>query len=133
MAQEDAMVVRSAPVAQVALGIQHVVRTIRNFFVGTRNAKCYGLTQLYDLCTSSLFQVVYPRPEELESAQVSLTAGDRRWLPRLAPSSSAAKPAITCDPDEVALWSWTSIACCVNVTNCTTAFKKKVTQSNTHT
>ena len=67
------MVVRSAPVAQVALGIQHVVRTIRNFLVGTPNAKSYGLTQLYDLCISSLFQVVYPRPEELESAQVSLT------------------------------------------------------------
>ena len=74
------MVVRSAPVAQVALGIQHVVRTIRNFLVGTPNAKSYGLTQLYDLCISSLFQVVYPRPEELESAQVSLTE-----LPRYEP------------------------------------------------
>ena len=76
------MVVRSAPVAQVALGIQHVVRTIRNFLVNPPNAGSYDLTQLYDLCISSLFQVVYPRPEELESAQVSLTEL-RRYEPRL--------------------------------------------------
>ena len=83
MTQEDAVIVRPAPVGRVALGIMHVARTIRNFLVNPPNAGSYDLTQLYDLCISSLFQIVYPRPESLERTRVAwgkLRRGEPRLL-----------------------------------------------------
>ena len=72
MAQEDAVVVRPAPVARLALAILPVVRTIRNFLVNPPNQGSWDLTVLYDFCMSSLFQVVYPHPEGIERAMVAL-------------------------------------------------------------
>ena len=70
MAQRGAVVVRPEPVARVALGIMRVVRTIRNFLVAPWPMT--DLTGLYDLCISSLFQVVYHPPEGLERATAAL-------------------------------------------------------------
>ena len=82
MAQEDAVVVRPAPVARLALAILPVVRTIRNFLVNPPNQGSWDLTVLYDFCMSSLFQVVYPHPEGIERATVALREL-RRAEPRL--------------------------------------------------
>ena len=73
MAQRGAVVVRPEPAARVALRIKHVLRTIRNFMVNPPRTGQYDLTELYDLCISSLLQVVYHRREELETGQASLT------------------------------------------------------------
>ena len=74
------MVVRPEPAARVALGIMRVVRTIRNFLVAP--FPMTDLTGLYDLCISSLFQVVFHPPEGLERATAALRAL-RRDEPRL--------------------------------------------------
>ena len=82
MAQEDAVVVRPAPVARLALAILPVVRTIRNFLVNSPNQGSWDVTVLYDFCMSSLFQVVYHHPEGIERAIVALREL-RRAEPRL--------------------------------------------------
>ena len=80
MAQGGAVVVRLEPVARAALGIMRVVRTIRNFLVAPYPST--GLTALYDLCISSLFQVVFHPPEGFERGTAALRAL-RRDEPRL--------------------------------------------------
>ena len=70
MAQAADVGVRPEPVTRVALRNIHVVRTIRTFLV-TRWWRS-DLTGLYDVCLSSLIQVVYPRPEGLERAAATL-------------------------------------------------------------
>ena len=67
---------RPAPVARAALGIMRVLRTIRNFLVNPPRTAQYDLTELYDLCISSLLQGVSHRREELETGQASLTLAE---------------------------------------------------------